>query len=126
MSESRLIEVAAKTPNDRTVMHVLYALHTVAWMSAGMLAVVALIVNYIRRGEETDSMYLSHHVYMIRSFWWTVFWLVILAPLWLLFFVPGAIAYGIVGLWYLYRCLRGWLRFMDNKDAPMVSSSSPT
>ena len=42
------------TDNDRTVMHVLYGLHIVAWASAGMLAVIALVVNYIKRGEEVD------------------------------------------------------------------------
>jgi uncharacterized membrane protein len=24
-------------------------------------------------------------------------------------------AYAIIGLWYLYRCLRGWLRFNDGR-----------
>ena len=46
-----------RNENDRTVMHVLYGLHTVAWASAGMLAVIALIVNYIKRGEEIDPLY---------------------------------------------------------------------
>ena len=118
MSETDFAEFDAKTANDRTVMHVLYGLHTVAWASAGMLAVIALIVNYIKRGEEHDATYLSHHNYMISTFWWTVLWLLVMSPLWLLLFIPGAIAYTIIGLWYLYRCLRGWLRFADGKPAP--------
>jgi uncharacterized membrane protein len=52
---------------------------------------------------------------MIATFWWTVLWLVVTGPLWLLLFLPGAIAYTIIGLWYLYRCIRGWLRFNDNR-----------
>ncbi len=103
--------------NDRLVMHVLYGLHTVAWMSMGTLAVIALIVNYIRRSDETDPLRLGHHNYMIRTFWWTLLWLVLTGPLWLLFFVPGAVAYTIIGLWYLYRCVRGWLRMADDKPA---------
>ena len=126
MNHSDIIEVDGKTRNDRTVMHVLYGLHTVAWLSVGSLAVVALIINYIRCADETDPLYLGHHRYMIRTFWWTVFWLVVLAPLWLLFFLPGAVAYFIVGLWYLYRCIRGWLRFMDGKPAPLTSSQAAT
>ena len=35
--------------------------------------------------------------------------------LYLLLFIPGIIAHAIVGLWYLYRCIRGWLRFNDNR-----------
>jgi uncharacterized membrane protein len=108
-------EFEAKTPGDRTVMNVLYGMHTVAWASMGSLAVIALIVNYIKRSDEHDTLYLSHHNYMIATFWWTVLWLVVAAPLWLLLFAPGAIAYTIIGLWYLYRCIRGWLRFADNR-----------
>ena len=103
------------TDNDRTVMHVLYGLHTVAWASAGMLAVIALIVNYIKRGEEMDPLYNAHHNYMIRTFWWTIFWLVLCSPLWLLFLLPGMAAYTVIGLWYLYRCVKGWMRFTDNR-----------
>ena len=115
MSETDFSSFDVKTANDRTVMHVLYGLHTVAWASLGTLAVIALIVNYIKRGDETDPLYLAHHNYMIATFWWTVLWLVLTAPLWVLLVLPGAIAYTIVGLWYLYRCLRGWLRFSDGR-----------
>mgnify|MGYP007105296174 FL=1 len=103
------------TDNDRTVMHVLYGLHTVAWASAGMLAVIALVVNYIKRGEEVDPLYNAHHNYMIRTFWWTIFWLVLCSPLWLLFLLPGMAAYTVIGLWYLYRCVKGWMRSIDNR-----------
>jgi uncharacterized membrane protein len=108
-------EFAGKTSGDRTVMHVLYGMHTVAWASMGTLAVIALVVNYIKRSDEHDELYLSHHDYMISTFWWTMLWLVVAAPLWLLLFAPGAIAYTIIGLWYLYRCIRGWLRFAESR-----------
>ena len=115
MSYSDDAQLEVKTPGDRTVMHVLYGLHTVAWASMGTLAVIALVINYVKRADEYDPLYVTHHNYMIATFWWTLLWLVVTAPLWLLFFFPGAIAYTIVGLWYLYRCLRGWLRFSDGR-----------
>jgi uncharacterized membrane protein len=114
MSETDYAAFEVKTPGDRTLMHVLYGLHTFAWASMGTLAVIALIANYIRRSEEQDPFYASHHSYMIATFWWTVLWLLVTSPLWLLI-LPGAIAYTIIGLWYLYRCLRGWLRFADDR-----------
>lgn len=104
-----------KTPQDRTFMHILYAMHTIAWASMGSLAVIALIINYIRRGDEPDATYRAHHGYMISTFWWTVLWLVVCSPLWLVFGLPGALAYAIIGLWYLYRCIKGWLRFADGR-----------
>ena len=128
MSETSLAEFDPKTEGDRTVMHVLYGLHTLAWFSGGVFAVIALIINYLRRSDETDTLYINHHNYMISTFWWTLLWLAMLSvlilmllvalpsPLRLLFIFPGgAIAYGIVWLWYLYRCIRGWMRFGRNR-----------
>ncbi len=104
-----------KSSSDRSIMHILYGLHTVAWPSLGTLAVIALIVNYIRRADEKDLAFLAHHNYMIATFWWTVLWLLVTSPLFLLFFFPGLLAHTIVLLWYLYRCIRGWLRFADGR-----------
>ena len=115
MSETDFAAFEAKTPSDRTVMHVLYGMHTVAWISAGCLALIALIVNYIKRADETDPVFVRHHSYMIATFWWTILWLVLTSPLFLVFLLPGFAAWTLVGLWYLYRCLRGWLRFADNR-----------
>lgn len=111
MSDSHPVVYESKSSQDRAIMHVLYGLHTVAWLSLGTLAVIALVANYIKRGDESDPLYLAHHNYMIATFWWTVLWLVVTLPLYLLIFWPGALAHTIVGLWYLYRCIRGWLRF---------------
>ena len=115
MAETDFAQFEAKTSADRTVMHVLYAMHTIAWPSMGMLAVIALIINYIKRADENDSVYVSHHNYMIahvlvdRAVAGRDFALV------LLLFLPGMIAHTIVLLWYLYRCIRGWLRFNDGR-----------
>jgi len=114
---TELSNTPVKSPADRTIMHVLYGMHTVSWASMGSLAVIALIVNYIRRADEQDPLYRGHHDYMIATFWWTILWLVVTGPLYLLLFLPGAVAWTIVGLWYLYRCIRGWLRFNDNRPA---------
>ena len=117
MSQTDLAEFEVKTGGDRTVMHILYGLHTLAWFSGGVFAIIALFINYLRRADESDAVYIDHHNYMISTFWWTLLWLVLLSPLWLLLFLPGAIAYGIVWLWYLYRCIRGWMRFASQRPA---------
>ncbi len=115
MAETDFQAFEAKTSSDRTVMHILYGLHTVSPFTALSLSVVALIVNYIKRSDEHDAVYASHHNYMIATFWWTVLWLVVSSPLWMLFIFPGAIAWTIVACWYVYRCIRGWLRFNDGR-----------
>jgi uncharacterized membrane protein len=99
--------------SGRTLMHVLYGMHTVAPFTFWTLSLVALVVHYVKRSDERNPLYRAHHDYMIRTVWWTAAWLLLASPGWILFF-PGLVAYGVIGLWYLYRCLRGWLRFNDN------------
>jgi uncharacterized membrane protein len=115
MSQTDFATFEPKTSGDRTVMHILYGMHTIAWLSLGILAVVALIINYIKRSDETDPLYIQHHGYMVSTFWWTVLWLIVTSPLYLLLWLPGAAAWSLIGLWYLYRCIKGWVRFTSNR-----------
>ncbi len=116
MAETDYATLEDRRPTqDRTTMQVLYALHTAAPFTLWSLSVIALIVNYVKRGDESDRLYRSHHEYMIRTFWWTLLWLVVSSPLWFLLVFPGAIAWTVIGAWYIYRFLRGWLRFNDNR-----------
>ena len=119
MAETDYATLEDKSPGDRTVMHVLYALHTIAPFTMWTLSVVAVIINYVKRSDESDALYARHHNYMIRTFWWAVLWLVLTTPLWLLLWVPGALAWLVIGAWYLYRYLRGWLRFNDHQLPPV-------
>jgi uncharacterized membrane protein len=75
------IDVRPRSSGERMLVHVLYGMHTAAWLSLGTLAVIALIVNYIRRADDPDPLYILHHRYMITTFWWTVVWLLLTAPL---------------------------------------------
>ena len=115
MAETDYATLDDKSPGDRTVMHVLYGMHTVAPFTMWTLSVIAVIVNYVRRSDENDPVYAAHHGYMIRTFWWALLWLVLTSPLYLLMFLPGFLAWLVIGAWYLYRYLRGWLRFNDNR-----------
>jgi len=99
------------------MMQVLYGMHVLAPFTMWTLAVLALVLNYVKRGGEQDPLYLSHHTYMISTFWWTMLWLIVTGPLWLIFIIPGWIAYSVIGIWYIYRCVRGWLRFNESRSA---------
>ena len=114
MAETDFVTLEDKR-TDRSTMHVLYGLHTVAPFSLWTLSVIALVVNYVKKADETDRLYAAHHNYMIRTFWWSILWLVVTSPLYLLFIFPGYVAWLIVAAWYIYRCIRGWLRFNDNR-----------
>jgi uncharacterized membrane protein len=125
MSETNYADFAdGKSSKDRTVMHILYGMHTISPFTAWVLAVIALVVNYVRKADETDPLYMSHHLYMIRTFWWTVLWLAVsclvavVMTITIILIIFVWLPFAIVGAWYLYRCIRGWLRFNDNQMAP--------
>ena len=98
--------------------HVLYGLHTLSWFSGGIFSVVAIIINYVKRPDLPDDFFRSHFRWQSRSFWFTVLWLLLAAPLWLLV-IPGWVAYTVIGLWYLYRFIRGWWSFSEGRGMPL-------
>ena len=103
----------------RTLTHVMYALHTVTWFSGGIFSVIAIIINMVQFASLPDDFYRSHWRWQSRTFWFALIAFVLTAPLWLLFVIPGWIAYIVIGLWYLYRCLRGWIAFNDRRPMPV-------
>lgn len=120
-----------KDPN-RTLTIVLYILYIVAIFSGGLLAVVALIINYVKRSDVQGSIFESHFTWQIRTFWWYLFWnIMAFVPFIFLFFTgenPNAfagVAFGasvfcvtVIGLswiWIVYRAIRGIITVNDNK-----------
>ncbi len=103
----------------RLVTHVMYALHTASWFSGGIFSVIAMIINYVKRPDLPDEFFRSHFRWQARSFWFTLLWLLLTSPLFLLLVFPGVAAWTLVGLWYLYRFIRGWWSFAENRPMPV-------
>ena len=103
----------------RVLTHVLYGLHTASWFSLGVFSVIAVVINYIKRPDLPDPFYVSHYRWQSRSFWYTLAGLILTLPLWLLFVFPGWVAWSVIGLWYLYRFIRGWWAFAEGRPMPV-------
>ncbi|HPP83999.1 MAG TPA: hypothetical protein PLZ50_10650, partial [Rubrivivax sp.] len=71
-----------------------------------------------KRWEAPTDFYRSHFRWLSRSFWFTLIALVVTAPLWLLFVFPGYVAWSLIGLWYLYRFVKGWWFFFERRAMP--------
>lgn len=127
---------SGKLPTDGlgTITHVIYGLHAftvvtgllspmliVTAFLTGWPSILAVVLNYIKRGEARDTYLESHFRWQIRTFWFALLWVVVA---WLLVFtligIPLAIAVvSIAGLWVLYRVARGWLRLNDKLAMPV-------
>ncbi len=122
--------------------HWIYALHSLSVISAlltthavalrfafGLPSIVAVIMNYARRSETRGTWLESHFRWQIRTFWYAWLWiflsLIIAMPLVLLAglgFVVGLVGMGVVGLWVIYRIVRGWLSLRDGRAMPVVAT----
>ncbi len=111
----------------RTIGHVSYALHAVVAVGAVLpgfqpgvlLLVVAFILDLVKESDARGSWQESHFLWRIRSVLWAAALYVVTIPLWLLFFVPGWIAWVAISIWFLYRVVRGWLSLNDRKPMPV-------
>jgi len=99
--------------NMRTFTHVLYGLYAVYWLTGGLTGLVAIILNYIKRGDAAGTPYENHFTWQIRTFWWAVLGHVIgFATIWI---GIGFLILGAVSIWTLYRIIKGWLFLYENK-----------
>ena len=110
----------------RTVGHISYALHAIVAVGAVVpgfqpgvvLLVAAFILDLIKRDDARGTWQESHFSWRIRSVLWAGVLYLVTSPLFLLFFVPGLIAWALVSIWFLYRVVRGWLALNDRRPMP--------
>src|SRR5215212_10438103 len=106
--------------------HVVYALHAFSLLTGiigaatvigafltGWPSIIAVILNYVKRGEARGTWLESHFRWQIRTFWFGVLWVGLCA-----LFIVGTFGIGlliawlplaIVTLWFIYRVARGWM-----------------
>ncbi|MCU0810303.1 MAG: hypothetical protein MUE59_04570 [Thiobacillaceae bacterium] len=100
----------------KTINHVTYALYALSLFS-GVTAIVAVVLNYIKRDDARGTWLESHFSWQIRTFWWCLLWAVIggLTAIILI----GWVILGVAFIWFIYRIAKGWLSLNDNK--PMAA-----
>ena len=115
-----------------TWTHVIYALHAFSLLTGilgaatvvgafliGWPSIVAVILNYVKRADVRDTWLASHFRWQIRTFWYGLLWVSLC-----LGFVVITLGIGLlvvwlplmaVGLWFVYRIVRGWLALNDRR-----------
>lgn len=109
----------SQTPSstNKTVTQVIYGLYALG-IVIGISPLVAIIMNYVKRSDVQGTWLESHFVWQIRTFWYSFAGVVIgvLAT----FVLIGWIILPVVGIWYIYRIVKGWLALLDNKPMSMT------
>ena len=119
-------------PSLITLTHVIYGLHAVSLLIGivgvasvvgafltGWPSIIAVILNYVKRGEVHGTWLWSHFRWQIRTFWFGMLWVMLCAV-----FVVATLGIGllvaalplmVLAVWFVYRILRGWLRLVDRQ-----------
>jgi uncharacterized membrane protein len=124
----------APDPSLLTICQVTYGLHALglaigAFGAAtvvgsflfGWPSIIAVIINYVKRGDARGTWLESHFTWQIRTFWWAMLWAIIIFILGLLLaivivgFAIWIVGLAILGIWAIYRIARGWLRLNDRQ-----------
>ena len=119
--------------------HLVYALHALglaigAFGAASVLgsflfgwpSIIAVIINYVKRGDVRGTWLESHFTWQIRTFWFALAWAVLVAlvslPLTLILVGIGTWVIGLflLGVWAIYRIALGWLRLNGHQPMPVA------
>ena len=74
------------------------------------LLVVALVMDLVKKDDAAGSWQASHFRWRIRTVLWAGVLYVVTFPLFLLFYLPGALAWLAISIWFLYRIVKGMVR----------------
>jgi uncharacterized membrane protein len=119
-----------------TWTHAIYALHAFSLITGilgpvtvigafltGWPSIIAVILNYVKRSDVRGTWLESHFRWQIRTFWFGLLWVVLCG-----LFVVGSLGLGllivwlplfVVGVWFVYRILRGWLALRERRLMPI-------
>jgi uncharacterized membrane protein len=134
MNQPDHVMLTQPRPSLVTIAHLVYALHAIslaigAWSAAtvvgsflfGWPSIIAVVLNYVWRGDTRGTWLESHFRWQIRTFWWALFWAVCIGgisavlALVLIGFATWAIGFFLLGIWAIVRVARGWLRLRDGQ-----------
>lgn len=121
------------TPNTATldappslvnIAHIVYALHALglalgAFGAASVLgsflfgwpSIIAVILNYVKRSDVAGTWLESHFRWQIRTFWFSLLWVLIAVAVGLTIvgLLLTAVIMIAVTVWLVYRVARGWI-----------------
>jgi uncharacterized membrane protein len=117
-----------------TISTVTYALHALglaigAFGTASVVgaflfgwpSIIAVIINYVKRDEARGTWLESHFNWQIRTFWLALLWALVigaagaLLAIVLVGFAIWIVGFFALGIWAIYRIIRGWMALRDRR-----------
>ena len=131
MSRNDIIDVEARSADEaqarsdslKTWGWVSYILHLIVAVAAVIpgaqvsiaLLIIALVMDLVKKDDAVGTWQESHFKWRISSVIWAGVLYVVTFPLFLLLYLPGAIAWALISIWFLYRIVKGMVRMSANQ-----------
>lgn len=127
MSKNDIIDVTPlnqeRTQSLKTWGWVSYILHLIVAVAAVVpgaqisiaFLLIALVMDLVKKDDAEGTWQESHFKWRISSVLWAGVLYLVTAPLFVLFYLPGAIAWMIISVWFLYRIVKGMIRMNANQ-----------
>ena len=123
-----------------TYNHITYFLYIISYFTAGLLWIVPIVMNYVKRNDAKGTWLATHFDWQIKTFWYSI--LMFIAGIWCIASSVGGIGIGMMAdmgdvvqgsgillvfgllimgfsiIWHLYRIIRGWIALADSRPVP--------
>jgi len=106
-------ELQEKMNSLKTITTVVYVLQAISFF-LGITAIVAVVINYVKKDDVQGTWLASHFRWQIRTFWFGLLWFIIGAIT--SFVMVGFAVLAINAVWVIYRIIKGWLHLADGKE----------
>ena len=109
-----------------TISYILHLIVAIGALIPGgqfgpVLLIAALIIDMVKRSEARGTWHASHFRWRIRTVLIAALLYAVTLPLWMLFIIPGWIAWCLISVWFLYRIVTGMVRL--NKGLAMEDAA---
>jgi uncharacterized membrane protein len=114
-SQGNTMENAASSEiekSGKTITTIIYALYAASFL-VGISAIVAIVMNYVKKDDVAGTFLESHFRWQIRTFWFGLLWCVVGGLTFV--FIIGWFVLIANAIWIIYRIVKGWLNLNDNK-----------
>ena len=94
--------------------YAVYILLALSFVTGGLTAIVAIVINYVKDDDVRGSWLESHFRWQKATFWFGLLWSALGAltvPI-----LVGYLVLPIVSVWLIYRIARGWICLVDGKE----------
>ena len=113
-----------KLQSLNTIGTISYVLHLVVAVSAfipggpfgTILLIAALVIDMTKRDDAQGTWHASHFAWRIRTVLIAGAMYLLTLPLFLLLYLPGAIAWAVISIWFLYRIVTGFMAMNKGQE----------